>query len=54
MSDIKAINDFRTNSWSFEMDELNYYYINLYIGFVDEIPTVVFNNLQFSYELISL
>jgi len=53
MSEIKAINDFRTSDWSFEMNDLNYYYVNLYIGFVDNTPTVVFNNLQFSYELIS-
>lgn len=53
MSELRAINDFRTNTWSFDLSDLSYVYINLFMGFVDASPTVVFNNLTFGYEITS-
>ena len=53
MSELRAINDFRTNEWSFNLNDLSYVYINLYIGFIDTTSTVKFNNLTFGYDLIS-
>lgn len=53
MSELRAINDFRTNSWSFNLSDLAYSYVYLYLGFVDTDPVVMFNNLSFGYDLIS-
>lgn len=52
MSELITINDFRTNEWSFELNNLTYNYINLYIGFSNGEPRVIFDNLSFGYELI--
>ena len=52
MSELRTINDFRTNEWSFELNNLTYNYINLYIGFSNGEPRVIFDNLSFGYELI--
>jgi len=53
MSELRTINDFRTNDWSFDLIDLSYNYINLYIGFADGNNVVKFNNLTFGYDLIS-
>lgn len=52
MSELRTINDFRTNEWSFELNNLTYNYINLYIGFSNGEQRVIFDNLSFGYELI--
>jgi hypothetical protein len=52
MSELKAINNFITNEWSFKLNNLTYNYINLYIGFSNGEPRVIFDNLSFGYELI--
>ena len=53
MSELKAISNINTNEWSFDLNDLSYLYINLYLGFCDVSPVVVFNNLTFGYELVS-
>ena len=53
MSELRTINDFRTNDWSFDLTDLSYVYVNLYIGFADGNSVVKFNNLSFGYDLIS-
>ena len=51
MSKIFARDDFKTQNWSIEIDDVHSPYMDLFIGFTDEEPIVKFKNLQFSYEL---
>ena len=53
MSELKAISNINTNEWSFDLNDLSFVYVNLYMGFSDINPVVIFNNLSFGYELIS-
>lgn len=54
MSEIRAINNFVSNSWSVALSDISSSYVNLYIGFSNNQPVVTFNNLSFGYELSSI
>jgi hypothetical protein len=51
MSKIKVVNNFHTNDWSFEVEDLNCFYAVLEIGFSDGTSSVEFDSLNFKYEL---
>lgn len=51
MSKIYAIDDFNTQNWSLNTDELGSHENTLFIGFTDEAPIVSFKNLSFGFEL---
>lgn len=51
MSKIYAIDDFKTQNWLLNTDELGSHENTLFIGFTDEAPIVSFKNLSFGFEL---
>jgi hypothetical protein len=51
MSKIIATNNFKTHVWEVNVNDLGAFYVDLFIGFTDETPTVEFKGLQFKFEL---
>lgn len=51
MSKLYAIDDFNTQNWSLNTDELGSHGNTLFIGFTDKAPIVTFKNLSFGFEL---
>lgn len=51
MSKIYAYDDFSTGNWSIDIQDLDPYYADLFIGFTDQGPVVEFKNLKFGFEL---
>jgi hypothetical protein len=51
MSRINAIDNFETGNIEFNIENLDPYYTDLYIGFTNQAPIIEFKNLQFRFEL---
>ena len=51
MNKILAIDNFETNNWILNTDEVGAYYNDLFIGFTDQAPIVSFKDLKFGFEL---
>ena len=51
MNKIYAIDNFKTQNWELDTNELGAFYNDLHIGFTDKAPIISFNNLQFGFEL---
>jgi hypothetical protein len=51
MSKLLTKNNFKTETWSFEIEDIDPYYADILIGFTDETTTVQFDDLKFGYEL---
>lgn len=53
MSKLITKNDFQTQNWIVTEENLDSFYVDLYIGFVDQNPIINFVNLKFGYNLKS-
>ena len=51
MSKIIATDDFRTQNWQVDFEDLASNYADLFIGFTDDAPVIKFKDLKFKYEL---
>jgi len=51
MSKIYAIDDFNTQNWVLNVNDLKSGFTTLFIGFTDKAPIVSFKNLSFGFEL---
>jgi hypothetical protein len=51
MSKLVATDNFKTNNWSLDIEDLAPNYADLFIGFTNEAPIVEFKGLKFGYEL---
>jgi len=52
MRNILAINDLRDVDWSVTANEIGAFTTHLHIGFCDGSPVLIFDNLEFGFELI--
>lgn len=51
MSKLIATDNFKTNNWSLNIEDLAPNYADLFISFTNEAPVVEFKGLKFGYEL---
>jgi hypothetical protein len=51
MSRINAIDNFETGNIEFNIENLDPYYTDLYIGFTNQAPVIEFKDLKFRFEL---